>query len=104
LLGLAFIVDGPAGLAAPVHASALVWLALAFLTAGATVLAYAWYFEGVARLGAGGASAYISLVPVFGVGSSVLLLGEELGASLWMGSALAVGGVVVMQRARQSLG
>ncbi len=104
LLLAAFAVEGPTGLAAPLHASALVWTALAFLTAGATVLAYAWYFEGVARLGAGGASAYISLVPVFGVGSSVLLLGEALSASLLMGAALAVGGVVVMQRARQALG
>lgn len=104
LIAAALFWERPAGLVAPWHAPLLVWVALAFLTAGATVLAYAWYFDGVAALGAGAASAYISLVPVFGVGSSVLLLGEALSASLWLGAALAIGGVVVMHRARLALG
>jgi drug/metabolite transporter (DMT)-like permease len=65
------------------------------------VLAYAWYFDGVAALGAGGAAAYISLVPVFGVASSTLLLDEPLQASLLVGGALAVAGMVVMNRARR---
>jgi drug/metabolite transporter (DMT)-like permease len=47
------------------------------------------------------ASSYISLVPVFGVASSVLLLGERLDASLLVGGALAIAGVVVANRARQ---
>lgn len=101
LFGAAFVVEGPAGLAAPLQASAAVWAAMLFLAAGATVLAYAWYFDGVAALGAGGAAAYISLVPVFGVASSTLLLDEPLQASLLVGGALAVAGMVVMNRARR---
>lgn len=101
LLGAALAVEGPAALAAPLHAPALVWAALVFLAAGATVLAYAWYFDGVAALGAGGAAAYISLVPVFGVASSALVLGEPLQASLLVGGALAVAGMAVMNAARR---
>ncbi len=100
LLGaLAF--EGTAALAAPLSATPPVWVALAFLAVGSTVLAYAWYFEGVAALGAGGAAAYISLVPVFGVATSALLLGESLDAPLMIGGALAVGGMLVMNRARR---
>lgn len=77
------------------------WVSIVFLAVGATVLAYAWFYRGIAVLGAGTASSYISLVPVFGVASSVLLLGEPLDASLLAGGALAIAGVVVANRARQ---
>lgn len=101
LLASSLAFEGAPALAAPLAASAEVWAALLFLAAGATVLAYAWYFEGVAALGAGGAAAYISLVPVFGVLSSALWLGEAIGTPLLIGGALAVGGMVVMNRARR---
>jgi drug/metabolite transporter (DMT)-like permease len=77
------------------------WLSIVFLAVGSTVLAYAWYFRGVAELGAGTAASYISLVPVFGVASSVLVLGESLDASLLVGGALAVASVVLTNRARR---
>ncbi len=77
------------------------WVALVFLAAGATVLAYAWYYRGIEVLGAGVASSYISLVPIFGVLSSVLLLGETLDGSLLVGGVLAVAGVVLVNRARR---
>ena len=101
LLLAALLLEGPAAMASPLQAPPLVWAALAFLALGATVLAYAWYFDGVAALGAGGAAAYISLVPVFGVASSTLMLGEPVDASLLLGGALAVAGMVVMNRARR---
>ncbi|HET7772604.1 MAG TPA: DMT family transporter [Burkholderiaceae bacterium] len=101
LIITALALDGPPALAAPLSWGPTVWIAMAFLVVGATVLAYAWYFDGVARLGAGTAASYISLVPVFGVGSSVLLLGEPVDASLLIGGALAVAGVVLMNRARR---
>lgn len=78
-----------------------VYGAIAFLGLGATVLAYVWYFKGVEALGAGTAASYISLVPVFGVLSSVLVLGETTDSSLLLGGAIAVAGVVMMNRARQ---
>jgi drug/metabolite transporter (DMT)-like permease len=71
-----------------------------FLAIGATVLAYLWYFEGIKALGAGPSAAYISLVPVFGVASSILLLNESLSASLIAGGALAVAGLLVMTKGR----
>jgi drug/metabolite transporter (DMT)-like permease len=75
--------------------------AIAFLGFGATVLAYVWYFKGVATLGAGTAASYISLVPVFGVLCSVAYLGESVDASLLIGGVLAVAGVVLMNHARK---
>jgi drug/metabolite transporter (DMT)-like permease len=101
LLLAALALEGPAALATPLVAPTGVWLAMAFLVVGATVLAYAWYFDGVAALGAGGAAAYISLVPVFGVASSALVLGEPLEPSLLLGGTLAVAGMAVMNRARR---
>lgn len=92
---------GPQVLAALDGLSAAAWLSFLFLAIGSTVLAYAWFYRGIEVLGAGVASSYISLVPVLGVASSVLLLGERLDASLWLGGALAIAGVVVANRARQ---
>jgi len=81
--------------------SAVTWASFLFFTVGSTVLAYAWFNRGIEVLGAGVASSYISLVPVIGVASSVLLLGEGLDLSLLVGGALAVTGVVVANHARQ---
>lgn len=100
LLGSSWLLEGPGALAAPLHASMRVWLALGFLAVGATVLAYAWYFEGVATLGAGAAAAYISLVPVFGVLFAALWLGEPVDASILLGGTLAVSGMATMNLAR----
>ena len=93
LVASALLCEGSGALVAPLHAGAQVWSALAFLAAGATVLAYAWYFEGVAALGAGAAAGYIRLVPVFGVVFAALWLGERVDASILVGGPLAVGGM-----------
>ena len=101
LLLAALLLEGPGALAAPLHAGPQVWSALAFLAGGATVLAYAWYFEGVAALGAGAAAGYISLVPVFGVLFAALWLSEQVDGSILLGGALAVGGMAAMNLARR---
>lgn len=102
LWAVALAVDGPALAGDSLAAlSAGGWISMLFLAVGSTVLAYAWYFRGVAVLGAGTAASYISLVPPFGVASSVLVLGESLDASLLVGGALAVAGVVLTNRARR---
>jgi len=102
LLAAALAFEGPQALAAPLQAGVAAWAALVFLSVGATVLAYAWYFEGVSALGAGAASAYITLVPVFGVLFAALLLGEQIDGSMAFGGALAVGGLAVMHMARRA--
>ena len=102
LWAAALAFEGPARVGHAIGAlSASAWLAFVFLAVGATVLAYAWFYRGIEVLGAGVASSYISLVPVFGVAMSVALLGEPLDASLLVGGALAMAGVVVANRARQ---
>ena len=77
-----------------------VFWTIVFLAIASTVLAYAWYFEGIDRLGAGTASAYISLVPVFGVLTAWLWLNEPIDASLAIGGAIAVAGVLWMNAVR----
>lgn len=74
---------------------------LVFMALGPTALSYVWFFRGIAALGAGVASSYISLVPVVGVSSAVALLGEPLGWSLAVGGAMALAGVVMANRARR---
>jgi drug/metabolite transporter (DMT)-like permease len=102
LWAVALSMDGVPVVTSSISAlSAAGWTSMVFLAVGSTVLAYAWYFRGVAELGAGTAASYISLVPVFGVASSVLVLGESLDASLLTGGALAVAGVVLTNRARR---
>ena len=72
------------------------WAALVFLAFGATVAAYNWFFTGVDRLGATSASAYNTLVPIFGVLFSWLLLGEQMDGSLLVGGSIAVLGLAIM--------
>jgi drug/metabolite transporter (DMT)-like permease len=100
LTAAALAVEGTGGFAAVLHAPAGVWSALLFLAVGATVLAYSWYFDGVAALGAGAASGYITLVPLFGVTLSALMLGERIDASIAAGGAMAIGGMVAMNLGR----
>jgi len=101
LVASTLLFEGPQVMATPLHASAPTWSALAFLAVGSTVLAYAWYFEGVAALGAGAAAAYICLVPVFGVLLAALWLGEQVDTSIAIGGALVVSGMAVMNLARR---
>jgi drug/metabolite transporter (DMT)-like permease len=101
LIAASIGMEGSAALADPLQASSAVWIALLFMAIGSTVLAYAWYFEGVQALGAGAASAYISLVPVFGVLFATLLLGEAIDASLLAGGVLVLLGMGLMNRGRR---
>ena len=72
------------------------WAALVFLSFGATVAAHNWFFTGVEALGATKASAYNTLVPIFGVLFSWLLLGEQMDLSLLVGGGIAVAGLAIM--------
>ncbi|MEG0414095.1 MAG: DMT family transporter, partial [Comamonas sp.] len=100
LLVGSLIVEGPSGLASAVHSGTTAWVALLFLAFGATALAYAWYFDGVKALGAGAASGYITLVPLFGVVISAFLLGERVDTSMLLGGAMAIAGTAVMSWGR----
>ena len=79
------------------------WYAVIYLAAISTVLAYYWFAIGVEKLGATAAASYIFLMPVFGVLGGVLLLGEKLGWTLFLGFILIVMGVGVVQRESERL-
>lgn len=110
LLAVAWWADGvlpslPMYTAGPraVDSTVWVWLALVFLGTGGTMLAYAWFFDAIAVAGAGTAASYVSMVPVFGVLFSWLLLDEPVDWSLAVGGALAVSGVLLMSLAKRRL-
>jgi drug/metabolite transporter (DMT)-like permease len=75
---------------------------IVFLALGATVLAYVWYFKGIATLGAATAASYIGLVPVFGVLCSVWYLNETADISLLAGGTMAIVGVFLMNHTKKN--
>lgn len=110
LLPVAWLIDGivpnlpmTAGIVERVDSAWQVWLALAYLAVLGTALGYAWFFQAVDDAGAGTAASYISLVPIFGVFFSWLLLDEQLDWTIWFGGGLAVTGVFVIAWAKSKL-
>jgi drug/metabolite transporter (DMT)-like permease len=73
--------------------------ALLYLGMLGTALAFVWYYTSIQRLGTAIASIFNNLVPVFGVAISVILLGEPLLASMLIGGAIAITGVMLVSRA-----
>jgi len=74
------------------------WLGILYLALLSTVVGYFFYVEGVSKIGASRAAIFGNLVPVFGVVSSILLLGEN--ASPWhaVSFLLILVGVVLVNR------
>ncbi|QRM18293.1 EamA family transporter [Dechloromonas sp. TW-R-39-2] len=70
-----------------------VWSSIAFLAIGGTALGFTWFADGVKRLGAAKASAFVNLVPVFAVLQAALLLDERLGIAVLGGGLLVIAGV-----------
>jgi len=97
LLPLSFFGGGWSGAA---RAPASAWGGVAYLSVGGTVLGFVLFFEGVRLIGAARASAFALLVPIFGVVSSVLVLGEHLGPSLAVGGVIVLAGLWIAESAR----
>jgi drug/metabolite transporter (DMT)-like permease len=70
-----------------------VWGSVVFLAIGGTALAFTWFADGVKRLGAARASAFVNLVPVFAVLQAAVLLDERLGLPVLGGGLLVIAGV-----------
>ena len=85
-------------------ASAVAWLALAYLTFATTLLAFFWWNVGIQRVGAGKTAIFSNLVPVFGVLLAWVVLGETLNMIQLAGAGLAVAGVWVCQAAPKKPG
>ena len=79
------------------------WISVAYLGLFSTVLTYVWFARGIDRIGPTAAASYVFLVPVFGVLSGWVLLGESIGASMLVGFVLIVIGVRQVQRESERL-
>ncbi len=82
----------------PPVASLRAWTAIAFVGLFGTALAFVLFYEGVRTIGPARTSVFINLVPVAAIVLGVLLLGEPLEASMLVGGALAVAGVLLLNR------
>jgi drug/metabolite transporter (DMT)-like permease len=98
LLPVTFTGTGWSGLGS---ASAGAWASVAYLSIAGTVLAFVLFYEGVRLLGAPAASAFALLVPIFGVLSSVLVLGERLRPTLALGGVIVLAGLWLAQTAQR---
>jgi len=73
------------------------WASLAFLGLAGTALGFTLYYKGIVGLGAARAAIFINLVPVFGILSGWLFLGEQLEWSLAAGLVLVLSGIRLIQ-------
>jgi drug/metabolite transporter (DMT)-like permease len=71
-------------------------VSLVYLGVFGTAIAFVWYYMSIKRCGASVTSIFNNLVPVFGVAIGVLVLGEPLLASMLIGGAVAVCGVMMV--------
>ena len=74
------------------------WLCILYLGVFGTVIGFVWYYQGVERLGPTKAGLFINFVPVFGVLSAFLILGESITLSLATGAALVISGVYLTNK------
>lgn len=74
------------------------WLSSAYISVFGTVLAFLFFSEGVRRIGPSRTAIFINFVPVFGVTFAALFLGEPVLASMVVGGALVIGGVLLTNR------
>ncbi len=81
-----------------IRARPLDWGCIVFLGALATSLAYFWYYQAIAVIGASRAGIFINTVPVFAVVMGFLLLGEPVHLSLLTGGLMVITGVYLTNR------
>jgi len=73
-------------------------LMIVFMGVLNSAIGFLWYYEAVSRLGAVVPSAYINLVPIFGLLLSAILLGERPTAALLLGGGLVLGALYLINR------
>ena len=78
------------------------WLGIIYLAILSTVVGYFLYIEGVSKIGAGRSGIFGNLVPVFGVLTSFLLLGENLSPWTAVSFLLILAGVLLVNKSRKS--
>jgi drug/metabolite transporter (DMT)-like permease len=73
-------------------------LAILFLGAFGTAMAFVWYYDGVKNLGPTRAGIFINLVPVWGVLMSAILLAEQITVTSISGGIVILVGVLLTNR------
>lgn len=77
----------------PFKANFFHWFNIAFLGIFATALGFIWYYDGIRRIGAAKAAAFINFVPLFGMTLGAVFLGEKPALSLLGGAVFVILGV-----------
>ena len=95
-LALSLWLEGPALISQSLRSLGLdSLLVLAYLAFGATILGYGLWSRLLSRYPASQVAPFSLLVPVVGISSSALLLGERLGALQMVGAALVMAGLLI---------
>ncbi len=96
LFVLALSVEGPGQMLQQLQSASLrSWLAVGFMAIFATQLAFSLFSKMMLKLPAGKVMPFGTLVPVFGLGSNALFLGERMPARVFWGALLVLAGLVV---------
>lgn len=82
----------------PAGLSPAAWLAVLYLGLGCSVLAYLLWQSALRHLDASQAVSFLNLIPVVGVASAALALGETLLPGQLLGGALVLLGVWLVAR------
>jgi len=102
---LSLLVEGPARDLAALRATDLEAIgALLFVALISTLAGFGAWGTLIRRYGATTVAPFSLLVPVFGIGSAALLLGEQVHVTDLVGGVLVVGGVLLPTLRRRSLG
>lgn len=95
-LALSLWLEGPALISQSLRTLGLdSLLVLAYLAFGATILGYGLWSRLLSRYPASQVAPFSLLVPVVGISSSALLLGERLGGLQMVGAALVMAGLLI---------
>lgn len=78
------------------------WAIVLYTAIFPSLVAQVFYIRGVEAIGANRANLFINLVPLFGAGLAVAILGERLLPYHLVALALVVGGIMLAERARKT--
>jgi drug/metabolite transporter (DMT)-like permease len=76
------------------------WICIAYLGIFGTAISYIWFTDGLKHIGASKASAFLNLVPIFGVLFGALILHERLSIAVIIGGVLIITGVILTNKAK----
>jgi drug/metabolite transporter (DMT)-like permease len=84
------------------HPTAQGWLGVAFLGVGASGLAYLFYNAALRHVDASHAAVYTNLIPIVGVITGIVVLGEPISIRALIGGAIVLSGVWLTGRTSPS--